>query len=248
MKNIILCFTAVMCSLLLSAQELNVEQILEKVKENEHVKSSVSTVKQVITTSSGNQRTLEMKSYSKDYGASQLSVYSSPARVSGDKILMLNDGDDIWFYTPKTDRIRHIASSAKKQKVQGSDFSYEDMEMWDYKSDFKSKLIGSERINNINCYKIESIPTATGPHYSKLIFWVDKENFVLRQVDYFEENAPLKRLTTENVKKIGTHWIPMKYTMKSLIDGGHTIVENLEMEIDVKLDGNTFSTNYLKQK
>ncbi len=248
MKNIILCFIVVSCSLLLPAQELSVDQILEKVNKNEHIKSSVSTVKQVITTGSGNQRTLEMKSYSKDYGASQLSVYSSPARVSGDKILMLNDGDDIWFYTPKTDRIRHIASSAKKQKVQGSDFSYEDMEMWDYKTDFKSTLLGSERVNNVSCYKIEAIPTATGPHYSRLIFWVDKENFVTHQVDYYEEGAPLKRLTTENIKKIDAHWIPMKYTMKSLIDGGHTIVENLDMEINVELDGKIFSTNYLKQK
>jgi outer membrane lipoprotein-sorting protein len=250
MKKIILYTIAVMYSFTLSAQELNVNQILDKVKENEHIKSSVSTVRQTITTSKGSQRTLEMKSYSKDYSASQLSVYSAPARVAGDKILMLDDGDEIWFYTPKTDRVRHIASSAKKQKVQGSDFSYEDMEMWDYKADFTSKLIGSERIGGNNCYKIESVPTATGPHYSKMVFWVDKENFVTSQVDYYEngEETPFKRLLVENIQKTGQYWMPMKLTMKSLSDGGQTIVENLDIKINVELDDILFTTNSLKQK
>ena len=101
---------------------------------------------------------------------------------------MLNNGDDIWFYTPKTDRVRHIASSAKKQKVQGSDFSYEDMEMWDYKVDFKSSKLGNEKVNNSSCYKIELIPTESGPHYSKMMAWIDQEKFVVLQFDYYEDD------------------------------------------------------------
>lgn len=248
MKKIIICLSTVLFYFPLIAQELTVDQILSKVEKNEKIESLSSRVKQVITTSKGSRRTLEMKSYSKNFGESQLSVYTAPARVQGDKILMLNDGDDIWFYTPKTDRVRHIASSAKKQKVQGSDFSYEDMEYWNYKKDFNSTLSGNEKINNFPCYKIELIPTGTGPHYSKMIIWVDKEKFITRQVKYFEDDQPLKMLTTENIKKIGSYWVPMKYTMKSLIDGGSTIVENLEVSLKTSLDDRMFTTNYLKQQ
>lgn len=231
----------------LFAQNLTVDQILSKLEKNERIESLSSTVKQVITTSKGSQRTLEMKSYSKDFGKSQLSVYTAPARVEGDKILMLNDGDDIWFYTPKTDRVRHIASSAKKQKVQGSDFSYEDMEIWDYKTDFNSELSGTDKVDNYNCYKVELIPTSTGPQYSKMIIWVDDEKFISRKIEYFEDDEPLKILTLGHIERIGDYWIPMKYTMTSLIDGGSTIVENLEVLLDDNLEDRMFTTNYLKR-
>ncbi len=248
MKKLTLYTFLIIFSTSVFGQNLNVDQVLDKVKKNENIKSSRGTAKQVITTSKGKQRTLEMKSYSKDFGASQLSIYTAPARVAGDKILMLNDGDDIWFYTPKTDRVRHIASSAKKQKVQGSNFSYEDMEMWNYKVDFKSKMLGNEKVHSTNCYKIELIPTSTGPHYSKMIAWIDKEKFVVRQFEYYEEGEAIKILHLENIKQIDQHWIPMKYTMKSLTDNGFTVVENMKMEINVDLKDNMFTTNYLKQK
>jgi len=248
MKKLILFTISTLFSSLIFAQDYTVDQILDKVKQNEKIKSSVSKGSQVITTSNGKQRTLEMTSYSKDFGESQLSVYTAPARVAGDKILMLNNGDDIWFYTPKTDRVRHIASSAKKQKVQGSDFSYEDMELWDYRVDFRSKLEGSEKINGVSCYKIELVPTESGPHYSKMIAWIDKDKFVPLQYDYFEDGEAIKRLSLENLKLIENHWLPMKYTMKSLVGSGFTTIESTEMKINVELEDNMFTTNYLKQK
>ncbi|MCP4309710.1 MAG: outer membrane lipoprotein-sorting protein [Bacteroidetes bacterium] len=248
MKKLILFTISTLFSSLIFAQDLTVDQILDKVKDNERIKSSVSKGSQVITTSNGKQRTLEMTSYSKDFSESQLSIYTAPARVAGDKILMLNNGDDIWFYTPKTDRVRHIASSAKKQKVQGSDFSYEDMELWDYRSDFSSKLEGSEKINGVSCYKIEMVPTESGPHYSKMIAWVDKDKFVPLQYDYYEDGEAIKRLSLENMKLIENHWLPMKFTMKSLVGSGFTTIESTQMKVNVELEDNMFTTNYLKQK
>ncbi len=39
---------------------------------------------------------------------------------------MLNNADNIWTYFPRTKRVRKLASHAKKQKVQGGDFTFED--------------------------------------------------------------------------------------------------------------------------
>jgi len=91
-----------------NAQNLSVDKIMEKVEKNEKISSSVSSLKQTIVTSKGSKRTLAMKAYSKGSNDKQLSIYTAPARVKGDKILMLNGGDDIWFYTPKTDRVPSI--------------------------------------------------------------------------------------------------------------------------------------------
>ncbi|MCD4695946.1 MAG: outer membrane lipoprotein-sorting protein [Bacteroidales bacterium] len=248
MKTLISITISVLLTISVTAQEMTSSQILNLVEENEEINSTESKGRQTITTSKGKKRTLEMTSYSKGNGKSQLSVYTSPARVAGDKILMLNDGDDIWFYTPKTDRVRHLASHAKKQKVQGSDFSYQDMEKRNYEKDFSSSLLGTEEIKGNVCYKIELVPTETGPDYSKMIIWVDKDKFAIRQVDYYEEGELLKRLSVENIKQIKQYWVPMKYTMTNLQDGGFTMMETLDMEVDVQLDDKMFTTNYLKQK
>lgn len=231
-----------------SANAQNLKTILAKVEKNEKLLSSKSKASQIITTSKGKIRTLKMTAWSKDNSEKQLNVYTSPSRVKGDKILQLNDGDDIWFYTPKTDRVRHLAKHAKKRKVQGSDFSYEDMQNWEYDIDFESTLLGEETVEDIPCHKIELIPTETGPQYSKMIVWIDKTKFVARRTDYYEDGDLLKRLTVSNIVKIKSYWIPKKLLMQNLQDGGKTIYETHEIEVNIEVSDKLFSTNSLKKR
>ena len=231
-----------------TANAQTADQIMSKVQQNERIRSTSSTVKQTIITSTGSERTLEMESFSKDFNQSQLSVYTNPARVKGDKILLMNDGDDIWFYTPKTDRVRHLASHAKKQKVQGSDFSYEDYENWDYKNDFKTTLLGKEKLNGISCYKLELIPTESGPHYSKMVVWVISEKYIVLKADYYEEGALLKTLQCKDIKKISDHWLAMKMIMTNRQDGGSTTMETTNIKINIDLDNSLFTTNNLQKR
>ncbi|KAA3609286.1 MAG: outer membrane lipoprotein-sorting protein [Calditrichaeota bacterium] len=246
----------IICFLLISpviftvakGQELSSKEIIQKIDANERVHSSKAQMKQIILTSSGKKRTLEMQAWTKDKNDKQLMIYTAPKRVKGDKILMLNDGDDIWFYTPKTDRVRHLASHAKKQKVQGSDFAYEDMSGGEIEKDYHYKLLGEEKISDTLCYKFELIPTESGPSYAKLILWADKEIFVTRRIDYFESDEILKRLHLTDIRKIDDHWTAMKMTMKNLQDGGETIMQTLEIEFDLEIEDKMFTTKNLKRR
>ena len=83
--------------------EPTVQEIVRKMAEVERVASSKSTGKQIITTSGGQKRTLDFESFSRDDNEKQLIVYTGPERVAGDKILLRDDGNEVWFYTPKTD-------------------------------------------------------------------------------------------------------------------------------------------------
>jgi len=233
---------------LISVNGQNLKTILSKVEKNEKMLSSKSLAKQIITTSKGKIRTLKMIAWSKDNNEKQLSIYTSPSRVKGDKILQLNSGNDIWFYTPKTDRVRHLAKHAKKRKVQGSDFSYEDMQNWNYNIDFSSRLLGKESIENISCYKIELIPTESGPHYSKMIVWIDKTKFVAIKTDYYENGTLFKRLTASKIEKIKNYWFAKNLLMTNLQDGGKTIYETIEIEVDIEVKDKLFTTNSLKKR
>lgn len=218
-----------------SAQKMSIDQILDKVEKNEKTSSSIGTMKQTITTSKGSVRTLTMESYSKDNGDKQLTIYVAPSRVKGDKILMVN-GDDIWFYTPKTDRVRHLASNAKKQKVQGSDYSYQDMEQRDYKKDFTSKLVGNEKVEGIECYKVEAIPTETGPNYSKIIYWIDKDKFISVKCEFYEDDELLKTLNVSDIRMIENHWVGMKMNMVNNQSNSSTLIETIDIKLNVAID------------
>ncbi|MGD8779467.1 MAG: outer membrane lipoprotein-sorting protein [Ignavibacteria bacterium] len=230
------------------SQELTPKEIVKKVDDTERIASSKGIVKQVITTSGGKERILKMESYTKDENRKQFMIYTEPSRVKGDKILMLNDGDDIWFYTPKTDRVRHLASHAKRQKVQGSDFSYEDLSSIDYEKDYTYKLLGEEIVNERLSYKFEMIPTETGPHYSKIILWADKERFYTNRIDYYEDDQLLKRLINYEIEYEKNHWYSYKMVMTNIKEGGETIMETESIEFDLELKDEIFSTTYLKRR
>ena len=224
------------------------QEIVQQIDATERMASSQGTFRQIITTSGGQKRTLEMKAYSRDRNDKQLMVYTAPRRVEGDKILMLDEGDDIWFYTPKTDRVRHLASHARRRQVQGSDFAYEDMAGGSIEEDYGYELLGEEEIEGTTCYQFELTPTESGPHYSKLLLWAEKERYVSRRIDYFEDGKLLKRLTTSDVRQIGGHWYPMQMVMRNLREGGETVMEAVEIEFDVELADELFTTRSLKRR
>lgn len=223
-------------------------RVIRRIDATERVQSSRGTMRQVITTSGGDERTLEMEAWSRDRNDKQLMVYTAPRRVAGDKILMLNQGDDIWFYTPRTDRVRHLASHARRQKVQGSDFAYEDMAGGSIEEDYTFALLGQEDQDDTPCHKLELVPTDSGPHYSRLILWADRERYLTRRIDYYEDGDLLKRLTTSDVRQIGGQWVAMRIVMENLREGGRTVMETQEIEFDVDLPDQLFTTGGLKRR
>lgn len=223
------------------------EEIINNVEAVESIAHSTSKAKQIITTSSGRKREFEIRAFALDTNEKQLQIYDKPARVRGEKILMLNDGDDIWSYSPKTKRVRHLATHMKKAKVMGSDFSYQDFAAGDYRKRFAVKLIGEEKKQGTECYKLELIPTKDGPSYTKQIFWVGTDDYVLRQCDYYDDKGLLKSLIADEIKtiqKVPTIW---KMTMKNVRDGGSTVIEMIEIDYTTKPDADMFTKEGLKK-
>ena len=103
------------------------DEIVEKMTSVMTQENSKGIMTQTITTSSGKQRTFEFEMFSADEGKKTLMRYVKPAAARGQAFLMLNNADDIWTYFPRTKRVRKLASSSKNQKMQGSDFSFEDL-------------------------------------------------------------------------------------------------------------------------
>ena len=233
-------------------QDMTATGIIQKANDVINQESASGRAKMTIITTSGKTRELFYDSWSKDKGEKTLIRYTAPRRIKGQTMLMLNNADDIWSYFPRTNRVRKLATHAKKQKMQGSDFSYEDMGSGDsFVKDFTHKYLRDEKKEGRTCYVIE-LKTREGinSNYSKMTAWIDKENFVIWAIDYYDKRKPdllTKTLILSNLKIIDNVPTPMKMVMYNHLDNTNTTLEYLEIKYSIKLDDAMFTERGLKK-
>lgn len=240
-------------SVLSFGQELTGEEIISKVNELMNQDTVQAKVKMTIVTSSGNERVFIYDSYSKNKGEKNLIRYIEPKRAKGQAILMLNYADDIWMYFPRTKRIRKLATHAKSQKMEGSDFSYEDTGASDaFIEDFSSKKLGSEIKEGHDCYKIEMLKKeGIESGYSRLIMWIIKDSFIPITIDYYDAENPellLKTLIQYDIKNIDGIPTATKMVMYNKLEDSQTSIEMLEIKYNIELDDSLFTERYLKRR
>ena len=228
------------------AQDLNARAIVDKVNQLMNQDQAKATMMMTITTSSGKDRTFTYESYSKDNGEKNLMKYISPSRVKDQAVLMLNNADDIWSYFPRTNRVRKLATHAKKQKFEGSDFSYEDMGSGDsWLTDFDHKLLADDKLDGVDCFVIEmTAKPDAGSGYSREIMWVGKENYYPLQLDYYDEDDSeykVKRLSLSDIRNIEGVPTAMKMVMHNLQDNSKTVVEYSDITYAVDLPDELFT-------
>lgn len=231
-----------------SAYGMDVNEILDKMEENENPQTSKMTMTMTVVDPQGRETASELISYSADKGDKGLMEYVSPARIKGMKILTLNKGKDIWFYSPRTGRVRKIVSTQRKESVNNSDFSFEDLSASDRREDYEAKLIGDKKIDGIDCYSIEMKPIKKDLSYSKIIFFVDKKTYVPLEVHFFDEtNVLSKKMFMKNIVKNGKYWNAEVIEMHNLLKGSKTIIKISKVEYDLELDREIFSERNLKR-
>ncbi|MBA7512362.1 hypothetical protein ES705_04367 [subsurface metagenome] len=248
--SFLLIFSASVASL---GQELTGEEIINKVNELMNQDTVQAKVKMTIVTSSDDERVFIYDSFSKNKGEKNLMRYVEPKRAKGQAILMLNHADDIWMYFPRTKRIRKLATNSKSQKMEGSDFSYEDTGASDaFIKDFSSKNLGSEKKEGYDCYKIEMLKKeGIESGYSRLIMWVIKDSFIPIAIDYYDVENPellLKTLIQYDIKEIDGIPTATKMVMYNKLEDSQTSIEMLEVKYNIELDDSLFTERYLKRR
>lgn len=234
------------------SQELTADDIIQKVNDQFNTETSYAKSKMTIVTTSGQKRTFVQESWSKDRGEKNLMRYLEPRRVKDQAVLMLNHADDIWMFFPRTQRIRKLATHAKKQKMQGSDFSYEDMGSGDaFIEDFTSKKLDDEQKEEQDCYLLElTRKPESSSSYSRLVMWIIKENFLPVVIEYYDEKDPtylLKTMVASDFRVIEGIPTSMKVVMFNKNDNTQTEMELLEVKYNISLSDAMFTERSLKK-
>jgi outer membrane lipoprotein-sorting protein len=223
--------------------------VLEKCDVAEGYASQYAEFQQIITTTSGQKRTLVIRAWAVNNGEKQLSEYMDPADIKGQKILMTEDGDNIWMFNPETRRTRKLGSHMKKRKVMGSDFTYEDQAGGKLSEKFVGVVLREERHDGVDCYVLELEPTPRGPSYRKIIAFIGKTDHVSRRVDYFQGNEaePFKRLILEDVRPVGEKIVAHKMTMTNLLDRTETVNIIDRVQFEVEIPDSVFESRHLER-
>jgi outer membrane lipoprotein-sorting protein len=255
MRKILFIFVLVVCFSLTAEEgeeKITAEKIIRTMTETLNPEQSDAVMEMTIITSGGQERTFVYKAYSKNSGEKNLMKYLEPGRVKNQAILMLNNADDIWMYFPKTKRVRKLATHAKRQKVQGSDFSYEDLgSSNEFIDDYNSVLMGEEEKNGKLCYKLELAKKEdSDAGYSRLVIWALKENYVPVVIAYYHEKDQElleKELILSDVKVIDGIPTPMKMVMYNKLDDTKTSMGFRELTYDVSLPDDLFTEMGMKK-
>lgn len=231
---------------IMSFAQPDANKILDKVDKNMTSSNRVFESEMIIH---GRRTSRSITSRSYSAGNKQaFTEYLSPAREQGTKMLKLEN--ELWIYSPSTDRIIQISGHMLRQSVMGSDLSYEDM-MDERKMTeiYAARISGDETIEGRKTWVMELTARVEDVAYYSQKLWVDTERFIpLRQEMYAKSGQLLKRATLSDVKQIQGRWFPMTIVYKDVLkEGDGTEFRMTSVKFDQQIPDYIFTKAALKQ-
>ncbi|MBN1306392.1 MAG: outer membrane lipoprotein-sorting protein [Chitinispirillaceae bacterium] len=245
---------------IVSSAESDAKQIMTRSQEATKMDGSESVATLTIFDNKGNKRIRRFSSASKKYpdGVTKMIMrFLEPADVKGTGILTFDNetgDDDMWIYMPALRKTRRIVSAEKTKSFMGSEFSNADITSPNI-DDYTYKLLGSENVRDLKCWKIETFPVnggiAQSSGYSKKIMWVAEKDNMARKTEYYDIDGEL--LKTLDIRKVKL--LDEKNGKYQAIDLTITNVQNnrkSEMKMDTIIFNPTvsdefFTTRYLEK-
>jgi outer membrane lipoprotein-sorting protein len=242
------------------ADDAKARAIMDKVDARDDGKTLQQDMLMVLIDKNGNQRTRDMKSYSKDFGIDehQIMFFKSPADVKNTAFLTYDydkasKDDDQWLYLPALKKVKRIPSSDKSSSFMGSDFSYFDMTDRDLEN-YDFKLLKETEVRGNKVWMIESTPrnakVVKESGYTKSIALVRQDNYVVVRAINFMKNGKKKYLDMTKLHNQGGVWLPDEITMTTK-KGNSTIHKTVlrfsKIQLNKPIDDSIFTTRRLEK-
>ncbi len=234
MKIIPLILITIISIAALAAEQPEAETIIRRVDENITPETRIATSSMVVHGRRGS-RTIRSRSWIR--GTDQaFTEYLAPPREAGTKMLKL--GDELWIYSPDTDRTIQISGHMLREPVMGSDLSYEDhMEDPQLSGRYTPELEGEKEVMDRDCWVLYLTAKVDNLSYPYIRIWVDKERYLpLREEWYGSGESLLKTLEVNEVIQIQGRWFPKRMLIKDVLkdgDGTELVIEEIEFDADI---------------
>jgi outer membrane lipoprotein-sorting protein len=186
----------------------------------------------------------------------RFSRFKEPADVKDTTLLTydyVSKDDDIWLYLPALKKVKRILSSNKSDYFMGSDFTYEDMENFDFVN-WDYAIPGKEAVEGAECWIVDAVPNndkkRSESGYSKVRYWVALEDDLVRKIEYTDKKGRMsKMMTTSDIRPVSDtdpRKRSRKLKMQNFVTKHTTHLDYLQIELDVAVDDEIFSQRNLQ--
>lgn len=194
---------------------LTADEIIAKSDQLFRGNSSISDMSMTIKTPDW-ERTLKFKGWEKGKTKMLIKIYY-PDKEAG--TVSLKIGSDMWNYLPKINRTIKIPPSMMLQSWMGSDFTNDDLvKESSIINDYSHTLIGTEKVNGDNCYKIKLTPKPDAAVvWGKILYYCRVSDFVPVKEEFYSDKGELiKLLTMSQIKYMHDRNYPTYWVMKTI--------------------------------
>ena len=193
------------------------------------------------------KKEMTMKGWSvgEDYFSS---VVITPVKEKG--TVFLKRENEVWNYVPSIERTIKLPPSMMMQNWMGTDFTNDDLvQRSSISDDYTNTIIGNEKIDGYDCWKIELIPNQDAPVvWGKLVMWIDKTDYMQLKTEFYDEYEDMVSVMTSNqIKDFNGKKLPSIIEYVPLDeDGNKTIIERLVWQFDIDINQRYFLPSYMK--
>lgn len=231
----------------IAQNNLTAKEIVKKADDKLRGTSSEAEIKMTIVRPTW-QREVTMKSWSlgSDYS---LILIAAPARDKGTAFLKRDK--EIWNWQPTIDRTIKMPPSMMSQSWMGSDFTNDDLvRESSMVEDYTQKIIGSDKIEGRDTWKIELTPKEDAAVvWGKIITWIDKKDFMQLKTEFYDEDGYLvNTMLGKNIKTLGGKLLPaVLEVIPADKPNQKTRIEYLALQFDQPIKESFFSVQNMKK-
>lgn len=237
----------ILCIINIKITAQNATDIVKKADQLMRASSSYSEITmEIIKPDWSRKMGMKVWALEPDYS---LIYITEPARDKG--TVTLKRRNEVWNWLPSTQKVIKIPPSMMLQSWMGSDFTNDDLvRKSSVINDYTHKLLGEEKLDGMNCYKIQLTPKPeAGVVWSKIITWIEKETYLQPRIEYYDEDGFLvKKFIGTNLQKmdgrnIFTHWEMIPEDKP----GNKTVMDYNEIKFNIKTEESFYSEQNMKR-
>lgn len=184
-------------------------------------------------------------------GDKSLTVFKQPKDVKGTAFLSFShmlEADQQWLYLPALKRVKRIASANKSGPFLGSEFAFEDLSSFEV-GKFDYEYLREDTLNGQAVFVVKYIPKYKYSGYTSQETWIDKAEYRVQKVDYFDrKKSLLKTLEYKGYKKyLDKYWRADQFIVSNHQTGKTTTLYWNNYKFKNGLSDKDFNHNTLKR-
>ena len=221
------------------------KDIVKKADDKAKGKTSIAIIT-IQTIRSNWTREMSVKAWTKGKDLTLILVLA-PAKEKG--VVFLKRKKEVWNWIPSIERNIKMPPSMMSQSWMGTDFTNDDLvKEASIIEDYTHSFLEDSIIDGRECYKIQLLPKPkSAVVWGKIIMCIDKKDFIMLYVEYFDEEEKLVNVMhCSEIKLLGGKILASKMEMNPVNKKGNkTVLLYNSLSFDNPLEDSFFSTQNL---